>query len=308
MTHDRSHAFGGHGLNRAGVERADPAWVDAQRDSRSARFMLLRRACPLVAGEDGAAKLVLVGEKDLALFGITDPGDALFLGLNSGTPLFAIEADQADEPDRGRFEEVRALAIQGTLPAHELARAGLARALVEWHRHHRFCANCGSATKVVEGGAKRACEACGREHFPRVDPVAIMLIHTEERCLLGRSAHFLPNMYSTLAGFMEPGESIAETVRREVKEEAGIEVGAVRFHSDQPWPFPSSLMIGCIGEALSEEIVIDPVELEDARWFSREELQAMMRRDHPDGLIVPFPMAIAHHLIKAFVDREHKSR
>ena len=154
---------------------------------------------------------------------------------------------------------------------------------------------------MVAGGWKRVCPACAAEHFPRVDPVAIMLVASGDDCLLGRQARFPEGVWSCLAGFIEPGETVEEAVRREVQEEAGVAVGAVRYLGAQPWPFPSSLMIGCRAEALAREIVVDRLELEDARWFPRAEARAMLDRTHPDGLTTPPPLAIAHHLIRAFV-------
>jgi NAD+ diphosphatase len=150
------------------------------------------------------------------------------------------------------------------------------------------------------GGYRRDCPACGAEHFPRTDPVVIMLAIDGERCLLGRQARFAPAMYSCLAGFVEPGETIEDAVRRETAEEAGIAVGRVRYHASQPWPFPSSLMIGCHAEAISRDIVRDEAELEACRWFGRAEVQAMLAGLHPDGLKCPPDIAIAHHLIKAW--------
>jgi NAD+ diphosphatase len=176
--------------------------------------------------------------------------------------------------------------------------------MLAWHARHRFCANCGAATQAVCAGWKRDCPACRTEHFPRTDPVVIMLTVDGERCLLGRQSRFVSGVWSCLAGFVEPGESIEEAVRREVREEAGIACGRVRYFASQPWPFPMSLMIGCHAEALSSSIVIDQAELEDARWFTREEVAAMLMRRHAGGLATPPPMAIAHHIIRAWVESD----
>lgn len=177
--------------------------------------------------------------------------------------------------------------------------AAHARSLVDWHARHGFCAVCGAATEPRSGGSSRKCAACGADHFPRTDPVAIVVVTHGERCLLGRSGRFQGNLYSALAGFIEPGESIEEAVRREIKEEAGIEVGAVRYIASQPWPFPSSLMIGCLADARSEDIRLDEEELEDARWFERG-----LIRDVLSGVAreisVPQPFAIARHLIETW--------
>jgi NAD+ diphosphatase len=157
---------------------------------------------------------------------------------------------------------------------------------------------------VVHAGWRRDCAKCKAQHFPRTDPVVIMLATDGERCLLGRSPRFVPSMWSCLAGFVEPGEAIEDAVRRETREEAGIACGRVTYFASQPWPFPTSLMIGCHAEALNREIVVDREELEDARWFSKTEVADMLMRKHPEGLTTPPPVAIAHHLIRAWVEGE----
>jgi NAD+ diphosphatase len=180
-----------------------------------------------------------------------------------------------------------------------------ARAQVGWHRSHRYCSACGHESVVARGGHVRSCPACGAEHFPRTDPVAIMVITDGDRCLLGQSVGRLAGsgMYSALAGFIDQGETIEEAVRREVQEEAGIEVGEVRYHSSQPWPFPSSLMIGCHGEARSTTITIDPSEMNDVRWFGRDLVLAALETAQPE-LRLPGPIAIAHHLVSAWATGE----
>jgi NAD+ diphosphatase len=183
-----------------------------------------------------------------------------------------------------------------------LGATGCAKAMLDWHARHRFCANCGQPSTMRAAGWRRECDACSAQHFPRVDPVVIMVAVSGERCLLGRQARFAPGMYSALAGFLEPGETIEDAVRREILEEAGIPCSRVVYLASQPWPFPSSLMIGCFAKATTEEISIDRTELEDARWFSRAELAAMFAGSHPHELKAPQPFAIAHHLLKAFVE------
>jgi NAD+ diphosphatase len=173
--------------------------------------------------------------------------------------------------------------------------------MVNWHQRHGYCANCGQRTAMREGGWKRECLSCKAEHFPRTDPVVIMLVTHGDKCLLGRAPRFLPGMYSCLAGFVEAAETIEDAVRREVFEEAGIRCADVSYYMTQPWPYPSSLMIGCVARALNEDIVVDRTELEDARWFSRDESRLMLTRQHPDGLAGPHPFAIAHHLLGRWV-------
>jgi len=183
-----------------------------------------------------------------------------------------------------------------------VAILGQAKAVVDWHTRHSFCARCGAPTRVVAAGWRRECDACKAQHFPRTDPVVIMLAVDGDDCLMGRQRRFPQGMYSSLAGFVEPGETIEEAVRREIREESGVECGAVRYVASQPWPFPSSLMIGCMARATTRDIRIDAEELEDARWFNRAEVRSMFERRHSDGLWVPNPMAIAHHLIRVWLD------
>jgi NAD+ diphosphatase len=192
--------------------------------------------------------------------------------------------------------------MQGLLAPPELGLLAEAKALMNWHQRHRFCPNCGAPSQASVSGFRRDCPSCKTQHFPRTDPVAIMLAVRGEMCLLGRSARFASRVYSALAGFIEHGETIEAAVRREIKEEAGISCGRVTYLASQPWPFPMSLMIGCHAQALTEEITIDRDELEDARWFSRAECASMLAGAHPQGIACPAPLAIAHWLIKAFVE------
>lgn len=236
-----------------------------------------------------------------------DPdAEPLFLGLEDGAPRFAIAfppaAREKMEADGLFVSDLRSIAVQGLVgPAH-LAPIACGKALFHWHQRHRFCSNCGEKSRITDAGWRRDCPACGGQHFPRTDPVAIMLTAHGDHCLLGRQPHFAPGMWSALAGFVEPGESVEEAVRRETLEEAGITTGRVIYRTSQPWPFPMSLMIGCLAEATSQDITIDPSELEAARWFHRDEVAAMLTRTHPDGLFTPPPVAIAHHLIRAFLE------
>lgn len=234
-------------------------------------------------------------------------GLTLYLGRLDGDPVFAAvvpaEAAEALEADPDfRTNDLRSLAGEGLIAPHELGLLATAKSLLGWHARQGFCANCGTPTMLAAGGYRRECTACGTHHFPRTDPVVIMLIVRDGACLLGRSPRFHDGMYSCLAGFLEPGETVEDAVRRETFEEVGLTIGAVRYHASQPWPFPSSLMIGCVAESLDAAITLDPEELADARWFSRDAVAAMLEGRHPDGLTTPPPLAIAHLLMRAFVD------
>lgn len=234
--------------------------------------------------------------------------EACLLGLaTDGAPRFALPLHAASaahlaERDDLLLTDLRSLAVESLVPPDQLGLLATGKAMLAWHARRTFCSNCGERLAVGEGGWRRDCPNCGAQHFPRTDPVVIMLVADGDNCLLGRSPRFAPGMWSALAGFVEPGETFEAAVRREVKEEAGIETGAVRYLASQPWPFPMSVMIGMQAEARSRDITIDANELEGARWFSREEAATMLTRTHAEGLVAPVPMAIAHHLIRAFVE------
>jgi NAD+ diphosphatase len=237
----------------------------------------------------------------------TDIGEPIFLGLENGNPRFAIVLPEQCLPELSVREDVKAvdlrtLAVKSLVTPQHLNLLATAQALLNWHGKHKFCANCGQKTKLKSAGWKRICDACQSEHFPRTDPVVIMMATYSDKCLLGRSKHFPQGMYSCLAGFVEPGESVENAVRREIMEETSIKIGSVAYHHSQPWPFPTSLMIGCLGQALSDEIKIDGLEIEDARWFSKLELAQIMNGTHKEGITAPTKMSIANHLMQAFLD------
>ena len=229
---------------------------------------------------------------------------AVLLGASRAGPVVmvpgAMEPD--DLPEGVKAIDHRSVYVQGLVDAQTLGELAQGAALLAWHHSHRFCGRCGAPTQMRIGGYKRVCTGCAAEHFPRTDPVAIMLAVTPDRCLLGRSPHFAPGMYSALAGFIEPGETIESAVRREVLEESGIRLGRVVYHASQPWPFPYSLMIGCFGEALDEDIAFDGKELEDCRWFSRGAVRDIIAGRHAEGIAIPPAGAIASHLIRAWAE------
>jgi NAD+ diphosphatase len=241
-----------------------------------------------------------------ALEGATE---TVFLGLIDGAARFGIgvtptTTEALKTRDGFHVSDLRSIAVQGLVAPDHLPPLAQAKAVLHWHARHRFCPNCGTATQAVDGGWRRDCPQCKTQHFPRTDPVVIMLAVDGDRCLLGRSPRFMPTMWSCLAGFVEPGESIEDAVRRETREESGIACRRIAYFRSQPWPFPTSLMIGCHAEATTHDIVIDCTELEEARWFSRDEVIAMLQRRHPHGLTAPPPAAIAYHIIRAWVEDE----
>ena len=231
---------------------------------------------------------------------------AVLLGHTDDGPVLAVPAGVEPEalPETVKAIDYRSVNVQGLIDAAGLGAMAQGAALLAWHANHGFCGKCGGRTEMRAGGYKRHCLNCDTEHFPRTDPVAIMLAVTRDRCLLGRGRHFIPGMYSALAGFIEPGETIEGAVRRETLEESGIRLGRVVYHASQPWPFPYSLMIGCFGEALNEDIHFDGAELEDCRWFSRDEVRAILSGDKSSGIFVPPKAAIAHHLIRAWAESD----
>ncbi len=293
--------FASGGLDRAAHLRGDAEAQAALWAAPAARCLAVWRGRPLFEAREDA---------DLALAWLppahpvvaAEASAPIFLGLSRGAPLFARDLaawpgpegaaegsggflDTSRTPHPGLpeslvFADLRA--VMGALGPEDAGIAAAAKGVFAWHDAHGFCARCGAASEVVEAGWRRRCPACGAEHFPRTDPVVIMLIIHGDAVLLGRSAAWPPGMYSLLAGFMEPGESIEAAVRRETWEEAGVPVGQVDYLSSQPWPFPSSLMIGCRGVALGREIRRDPAELEDARWVSREGVLAGIAGHDPD--------------------------
>lgn len=278
--------------------------VNALRHRSDTRVAVVAGETPILKRLDGEALSIWFSHGETELLG--EGLEEVFLGLApDGAPRFArlLDRSQADAL-RERAEllvtDLRSVALKNLVPKDELGPLGQGKALLDWHARHRFCAQCGGPTVCGSAGMKRTCTACGAQHFPRTDPVVIMLVTRGETCLLARQARFAPGMYSCIAGFVEPGETFEDAVRRETWEEAGLRTGAVRYLCSQPWPFPSSLMIGCLAEALNDDIVLDGTELEAGRWFSRQEALQMLEGTHPDNLFCPPHMAIANTLLKAW--------
>jgi len=292
-----------HILDRAAHLRGDDAKLLALEARRDARAYVVYRDS-LVVKREAANPRALLSLDEALSFG-ANPG-TIFLGLREGAPVFGMgispaAVEKLATRDDAAVTELRGMAMQGVVPANQLSAIAMAKSMVNWHQRHGYCANCGTRTAMKEGGWKRDCPNCKAEHFPRTDPVVIMLVASGDKVLLGRQKHFPPGMYSCLAGFVEAAETIEDAVRREIFEEAGIHCTDVNYYMTQPWPYPSSLMIGCTARATNEDVVVDRSELEDARWFDRHEATLMIKREHPEGLAGPHPFAIAHHLLGRWV-------
>lgn len=306
-------------VDRAAHHRTDKAWLDAAITDEGVLIFLMQGGLPLIEGgrrdfqaQIGAAAdmgdraLVWLGPEALKLGG---HDQALFIGKDkAGTPIFALNMKDTFRVEGsliegvGDFEAMRSAAA--TLPAMQANLASTASSILQWHGSHRFCSKCGAESEPAEAGWKRVCPACGAEHFPRTDPVAIMLATHGDKCLLGRQASWPAGFWSALAGFVEPGETVEQAAARELEEEAGIKADPAQaeYLFCQPWPFPSSLMIGILIEAETTEISVEQDELEAARWISREEARQVLAGTHPD-IYAPPPLAVAHHILKVWAMR-----
>ena len=298
-------AYVGTTLDRVSERRADAQLIAAATRHPNARAVIVGGELIVLRQVGGAADPFFPISDVEALGARSEP---ILIGIADGaaTVAHAVTADAAEQFKLRTdlfVTDLRTIAMRGQVEPQHLQPIAIAKALLTWHAKHGFCSNCGAPTSMSEAGWRRDCTACGTQHFPRTDPCVIMLTIDGERCLLGRSTRFPPGMYSCLAGFVEPGESLEEAVRRETFEEAGVETSRVAYFASQPWPFPMSLMIGCFAEARTRDIKIDPNEIEDARWVTREEAAQMLARQHPEGISTPPPIAIAHHIIRAFVER-----
>lgn len=287
----RGPGFTGSPLDRADRVRNDAEAYGALLGDWRARILGLDGLDPMVGAEGGLhwhSIAELQGSEELIL-----------LGLSDGKPHFVALV----EVEGGMFRSPSLWRALSMLPAEDAAIYGTARSLIDWHNSHRFCGKCGSPTAMFRAGWGRKCGNCGKEHFPRTDPVVIMLAEHDGNALMGRQASFPQGNYSALAGFLEPGEGIEEAVRREIHEEAGISCGAVRYVTSQPWPFGGSqLMIACVADALDTEITIDPTELEDAMWVSKDDARAALAGVEDRRFNAPPPFAIAHTLLRAWVN------
>ena len=299
-------------LDRRAEKRGNTHWIASQRRAPESRYLLLadlslcvisdaERTRTAIRWYSAEALEALGGNIEESLFLGTDTDDrAIFAHALSPGDISALPGGlDGIKP----AVDLRSLATQGVMPYADLALFAMARGLAAWHLSARCCGRCGSHTNVGDAGWRRSCWACGQTHFPRADPAVIVLISDGSRCLLGHHKRYAHKFYSTLAGFVEPGEDFEATVRREMREETGVEIGEVTYLASQPWPFPHSLMLGCWAEAVTTELTLDPEELWDARWFTRDDVRAMIDERHPDGFTVPGPHSIAYCLIKSFLDQ-----
>ena len=292
----RHNIFAGAFVDRSGHRRKDPEWLEEAVNSPESRFVQVWGDKCLAVGEP--LRAVLLERSNVA--GFLETQETIFLGMYQQQPAFAVRIDGAlDAPftEAGDFHDLRFLG--SVLPVDEANLVAHARALVLWHGLQKHCGVCGSLSRVESGGNTMICsnEECGAQIFPRVDPAIIVLVSNGEHCLLGRQPAWPEGRYSTIAGFVEPGESLEDAVRREVAEETNIEVGKVSYHSSQPWPFPSSLMLGFTAEAVSREILLNDGELEDAQWFTRKDLQSGFPK-------LPYRLSIARRLVDNWLHRD----
>jgi len=297
------NVFAGPYLERVSHLRTDPAWFDqALADARS-RVVPMWDTRSLIRGLSDEGPTAVLLELSEIPAERRNRESLILLGRFNGAPLFAyeIEGEPASVPEGARFEELRSVAA--LMPADQAGLLGYARAMLHWQRMHRHCGRCGARTEPGRAGHVLVCTnpACRHEHFPRIDPAIIVLITDGPRVLLGRQASWPPGRYSTIAGFVEPGESLEDAVAREVAEETGVRVGEIHYHSSQPWPFPSSLMIGFTALAATYDVRLEDQELEDARWFSRQDIL--------DGTPkLPPSLSISYRLIEHWFDQASERR
>jgi NAD+ diphosphatase len=299
--------FAGNPLNRSSERRTDAAWIESRRRDPSSLILPMWRLEPFLLEpkeSGGTTELGLVRPEIVDSMASAEAA-CIFLGLDGDRAVFAQDLATAGDPANasplagmGYFRDARTAAQMVSIK--DAAIIAQAKAMIDWHQRHGFCPRCGAPTRMVDAGYRRLCGKCNAEHFPRVDPVVIMLATHGEECLVGRGKQFPRGMFSALAGFVEPGETIEEAVRRELMEEAAVAVGEVTYYATQPWPFPSSLMIGCFAKATAREAKADDIEIAEVRWIERSVARELIEGKPMDGVRVPPPIAIAHHLIRAW--------
>ncbi len=305
MTQDKNpNWFANNPLLRLNNEKDHHDFFHTSLNDPQSLLVPLWRGDPLIAGGK-AAFLSAAAHEEFAKDALV-----LMLGVKDGRAHFAIDASpgpssSTEEPtdapfaDIGQYMPIREAA--GMISRDDLAIIGQARWLTEWHRRHSFCANCGAQTNIINGGAKRQCPACEAMHFPRTDPVAIVLAIHEGACLLGRSPHFPPGFLSALAGFVEAAETPEEAAKREIFEEAGVRLTNVRYQFSQPWPFPSSMMMGFIADAEGRALNLDTDEIVEAKWVSLEDIKALLNGEARGDIFLPPKFTIARHLLERWV-------
>ena len=308
--------FTGNPLNRASEKRTDAEWVAAKLRDPTSFILPMWKLQPFLIGPEKGPQETGFLKPGLCEKLAAPDASCVLLGLEGERALFALDISAARDPANegplaglGSFRDLRTTAMSAGLPDKDIAILGQAKAMIDWHERHGFCARCGHATMSADAGYKRNCPNCNAEHFPRTDPVVIMLAtHSDPKlgdaCLVGRGKQFPPGFFSALAGFVEPGETIEEAVAREIMEEAGVRVSNVTYFTTQPWPFPSSLMIGCYAQAQSRDITIDENEIAEAFWLDQDKARAMIDGEVIDGKRMPPSVAIAHHLIKNWAAKD----
>lgn len=294
--------FSGNPLDRADHLRKESSTMTDLLQSADARFMLVLNGEIL---SDPVGAVYWLTHRQCAYLPVATE---IFLGLSDGAARYAaeLEGDKTDFdslfPD-AKFRDARALGMKAGFAHPELGIVAQAKSMLSWHDSHRFCAKCGLESALVKAGYERLCPACNASHFPRTDPVVIMLACHGDEALVGRGPQLPPGYFSALAGFMEPGETIEEAVARELMEEAGVEATSVQIIANQPWPWPSSLMIGCTAEVRDKKLTLDETEIDDARWITRAQAKAALAGESTDFMVPP-PIAIAHDLIKYWATKK----
>ncbi|RFB05527.1 NAD(+) diphosphatase [Parvularcula marina] len=301
MLNDNPNIFTGNPLDRAGNQRRNPDWVAAQRDHADAQMLVISKADPLIIRDTPKSRLSWLTLDALTL--LRGEPELVLLGLENDSPRYAVNVTGQEEAFSGMGEFAVLRQAAPYLSPRDLSVAGQAVWLISWHYRHRHCAKDGGPTVLADGGFKRINPATGAEHFPRTDPVAIVLPTFGDEVCMGRGVNFPEGFFSAFAGFLEPCETLEECGVRELKEEAGLDVREIEYAFSQPWPFPSSLMVGFEAKVASKELTLDPDEIAEARWFSRTEIEAMLAPGRSEPPFAPPPFAIAHQLLKRWVCR-----